>query len=420
MKATTHRAKNSYHTALIFKTQFNLLSSLEKKSIPKSTRYDWKNRDLDSIIGYDSDDPTFKNLDLYKKALECETLKKALKALFSVYFFYNSLTENIKGKRKIWNLRKKEIVSIIQKIAPNIGLKRACRFMNISTQRFYKWKNEVFCNSSAFGICKKTHPKQLTIQEQYIISKYIKNNEFNLWPLRSIFYKILNDGYAFFSLATFYKYAKVFNPTREVFRKIKRKIGIRTSAPLLLLHMDTTILRVQDGSKVYIHFIMDNFSRTILGWKASLEWNSKYTVSNLTEVCEKYDLFQKHIQLLCDDGSENQGAVDVFLKRPGLFIQKLIAQVDILFSNSMSEAVNKIMKYQFLFPKNLSSIQEVIQTLETAVPLYNSRPSGVLFGFSPEQVLNGAIPDPRRFSKQIKSAAEKRPNINKSESCFLC
>ncbi|EMO59096.1 hypothetical protein LEP1GSC161_0350 [Leptospira santarosai str. CBC1416] len=87
MKATVPKSKNSYHTALIFKTQFNLLSSLEKKSIPKSTRYDWKNRDLDSIIGYDSDDPTFKNLDLYKKALESETLKKPSKLFFPFIFF---------------------------------------------------------------------------------------------------------------------------------------------------------------------------------------------------------------------------------------------------------------------------------------------------------------------------------------------
>ncbi|MBM9578540.1 DDE-type integrase/transposase/recombinase, partial [Leptospira sp. 201903070] len=120
---------------------------------------------------------------------------------------------------------------------------------------------------------------------------------------------------------------------------------------LLLLHMDTTILRVQDGAKVYIHFIMDNFSRTILGWKASLEWNSKMAMLNLREVCEKFNLFQKPIQLLCDDGSENAGEVDVFLRSPGLFIEKLIAQVDITFSNSMIEAVNKKMKYEFLFPK---------------------------------------------------------------------
>ncbi|AVQ13353.1 Integrase core domain protein [Leptospira santarosai] len=90
------------------------------------------------------------------------------------------------------------------------------------------------------------------------------------------------------------------------------------------------------------------------------------------------------------------------------------------FSNSMIEAVNKIMKYQFLFPKNLSSIQEVIQTLETAVPLYNSRPSGVLFGFSPEQVLNGEIPNKHRFVEQIKEAAALRPYINKLDLCDPC
>ncbi|EMO55064.1 DDE-type integrase/transposase/recombinase [Leptospira noguchii] len=420
MQSPTLKTKNSYHTALIFKTQFNLLSPIEKETIPKSTRYDWKNRNLDTIIGYDSRDPIFKNLDLYKKALDSETFRKALKSLFLIYSFYQSLTENIRGKRKIWNRRKKEIVSIIQKISPNIGLKRACRFMKISTQRFYKWNNEVFCNSSVFNLCRKTHPKQLTISEQKVISKYIKNPEFTNWPLRSIFYKILKDGSAFFSLATFYKYTRLLGPTREIIRKIRRKIGIRTSAPLLLLHMDTTILHLLNGNKVYIHFIMDNFSRAILGWKASLEWNSKYTVSNLTEVCERYDLFQKPIQLLCDDGSENQGAVNVLLNRPGLLIQKLIAQVDILFSNSMVEALNKIMKYQFLFPKKLSSLQEVIQTLELAVLEYNSRPSGVLFGYSPKEVLEGALPDPLRFSNQIKLAAEKRPNINKIDACSSC
>ncbi|TGK39188.1 hypothetical protein EHQ12_00585 [Leptospira gomenensis] len=46
---------------------------------------------------------------------------------------------------------------------------------------------------------------------------------------------------------------------------------------------------------------------------------------------------------------------------------------------------------QFLFPKKLFSFQDVIQTLETSVPEYNSRPSGVLFGYSPKEVLEGAL-----------------------------
>ncbi|EQA78896.1 hypothetical protein LEP1GSC193_2851 [Leptospira alstonii serovar Pingchang str. 80-412] len=165
---------------------------------------------------------------------------------------------------------------------------------------------------------------------------------------------------------------------------------------------------------------MDNFSRTILGWKASLEWNAKNTVSNLKEVCKKFNLFHKPIRLLCDDGSENQGEVNGFLDQSNLFIEKLIAQVDISYSNSMIEAVNKKMKYEFLFPKNPVSFEEVIDTLKDAVPQYNSRPSGVLFGFSPDQVLNGEVPDKHRFVEKIKEAAAKRPKINKQGLCDPC
>uniref|UniRef100_UPI000ABD824E DDE-type integrase/transposase/recombinase n=1 Tax=Leptospira alstonii TaxID=28452 RepID=UPI000ABD824E len=233
-------------------------------------------------------------------------------------------------------------------------------------------------------------------------------------------YQMLNDSKAFLNLSTFYKYARALRPEFKRFRKPKQRIGIRASSPLTLLHMDTTILRVQDGSKVYIHFIMDNFSRTILGWKASLEWNAKNTVSNLKEVCEKFNLFHKPIRLLCDDGSENQGAVNGFLDQSNLFIEKLTAQVDISYSNSMIEAVNKKMKYEFLFPKNPASFEEVIETLKDAVPEYNSRPSGVLFGFSPDQVLNGDIPDKHRFVEKIKEAAAIRPKINKQGLCDPC
>ncbi|EMK26112.1 DDE-type integrase/transposase/recombinase [Leptospira kirschneri] len=414
------RAKNSYHTTLVFKTQMNLLSPLEKERIPKSTRHDWKNRDLTKIVGYDENDPIFKDLDLYKKALDSETFRKALESLFDVYSFYDSLSEHIRGKRKIWNDRRKEIVSLVEKIVPSFGLKRSCHFLKISIQRFHRWKKELHCNSSAFNLCRKIHPKQLTISEQKVISKYLKLPEFFHWPLRSIFYKILNDGSAFFSLATFYKYARILGSAREIIRKARKRIGIRASAPLTLLHMDTTILQVQDGSKVYIHFIMDNFSRTILGWKASLEWNSKLTLSNLCEVCERFNLFHEPFTLLCDDGSENAGEVDVFLNGPGRLINKLIAQVDIHFSNSMVEAVNKIMKYQFLFPKNLVSFQDVIRTLKSAVSEYNSRPSGVLFGYSPNEVLNGAIPDKHLFADQIKRAASKRSELNRTEACEAC
>lgn len=414
------KTKNSYHTALVLKAQLGMLSKKERSIIPNSTFSDWKKRNLSLVVGFTEDDPVHFKDDVYRKISESKTFKKTLSALLLVFQFYFSLTENMRGKRRIWNEQKKNIVSIVSRISPLIGIKAACKLLKISSQRFYRWKNEIHCFSSTFNLCRKLHPKQLTSKEQTIIAKYLKKPELQYWPLRSVFYQMLNDSQAFMNLSTFYKYARALRPDFKRFQKPKQRIGIRASSPLTLLHMDTTILRVQDGSKVYIHFIMDNFSRTILGWKASLVWNAKNTVSNLREVCEKFNLFHKPIRLLCDDGSENQGDVNGFLVQPNLFIEKLIAQVNISYSNSMVEAVNKKMKYEFLFPKNPASFEEVSNILKDAVPEYNSRPSGVLFGFSPDQVLNGKIPDKHRFIENIKEAASRRPKVNKQNLCDPC
>src|SRR2546425_10128380 len=44
--------------------------------------------------------------------------------------------------------------------------------------------------------------------------------------------------------------------------------GLRANAPKQILHMDLTIFRPSDHSRVYIYLIMDNFSRAILGYNA--------------------------------------------------------------------------------------------------------------------------------------------------------
>ena len=149
------------------------------------------------------------------------------------------------------------------------------------------------------------------------------------------------SGAAFLSRQTFYRYAQRFNITRNVPKKQKPRVGIRSSRPFELLHIDTMIYRLQNHTRVYIHFIMDNFSRAILGHRASLEWNSGHTVENLKTVCEKYNLYYKPLWLMCDDGSENKGEVNNFLLQPGIEMKRVIAQIEISYSNSMVEAVNK-------------------------------------------------------------------------------
>jgi putative transposase len=66
------------------------------------------------------------------------------------------------------------------------------------------------------------------------------------------------------------------------------------------------------------------------------------------------------IDLITDGGSENKGEVDVFVNDVNTNLRKWIAQTDIVQSNSMVEAVNKRMKYDFLFTQksNFNSFDE--------------------------------------------------------------
>ena len=46
----------------------------------------------------------------------------------------------------------------------------------------------------------------------------------------------------------------------------KPKVGLRTHAPNEAWHIDVTIIKLLDGTKAYVHAVIDNFSRRILAW----------------------------------------------------------------------------------------------------------------------------------------------------------
>jgi len=228
----------------------NLLTNDQKKEIASSTLSDWKKRDLSTIVGYDENDPFFETYQLGKRIKDIPALEKANEAVLSVCDFYKSILANLRGKRRIWNEHKNEIISLIKIISPVFGVTRSCEFLQISVQRFYRWSREISCPSSVLNLCRKNHPNQLTLEEQKSIENYLRKPEFIHWPLRSVFYQMLRDGIAFMNLTTFYKYARSFNVARYVRRKPKQRTGIRSDAPLKLLHMDTTIIRTLDNLRV--------------------------------------------------------------------------------------------------------------------------------------------------------------------------
>ncbi len=192
--------------------------------------------------------------------------------------------------------------------------------------------------------------------------------------------------------------------------------------PKEIIHADVCVYRPLDYTKCFIYFIVDNFSRMILGWKISTEYKSAITLENLRHVYSQYFLEKEDpiIILLVDDGIENKGVVCSAIQKKEIKINKLIAQKEIRFSNSMIEAVNKRMKYDFLFRNQLLDFEHTQRFLETAVEQYNNRPHSALFGLTPNEVFHGAKPDRNFFSEQKEQAKILRKTENKSLACSNC
>src|SRR4051812_47665000 len=53
---------------------------------------------------------------------------------------------------------------------------------------------------------------------------------------------------------------------RQRVHPVKPKVGIRAARANEIWHIDTTVIRLLDGSRVYLRAVIDNFSRRILAW----------------------------------------------------------------------------------------------------------------------------------------------------------
>ncbi|MBA0882469.1 DDE-type integrase/transposase/recombinase [Flavobacterium undicola] len=98
------------------------------------------------------------------------------------------------------------------------------------------------------------------------------------------------------------------------------------------------------GKKHYIHFLIDHYSKIILGYSIENSSSPK-AIKNLLQEAYLEHKNKDVISLVTDDGVENvNSVVKGFLRITNYEIKRLIAQKDIPFSKSSIEAFNKIIK----------------------------------------------------------------------------
>jgi transposase InsO family protein len=200
----------------------------------------------------------------------------------------------------------------------------------------------------------------------------------------------------------------------------KPTIGVRAAAPNEIWHVDLTVLKVLDGTKAYLHAIIDNYSRKILAWTVAERLEPTATCQLLL-AAGKHLVFAGRPLLFADSGIENiNGEVDATLFSACL--ERVLAQVDVAYSNSMIEAFWRSLKHQWLYLNSLDSIERLRSLVEFFIEQHNTQmPHSAFDGQTPDEMYFGtAVNLPAQLAAARSKAREERLAANRAMTCDQC
>ncbi len=201
----------------------------------------------------------------------------------------------------------------------------------------------------------------------------------------------------------------------------KPTTGVRATQPNELWHVDTTVIRLLDGTKVYLHAVIDNFSRRILAWRVTDAFAVVTTVAILRDAVNGAVARDGAPTVVADAGVENVNAGVDDLIESGM-LSRVLALRDVTFSNSMIEAWWRTLKHQWLFLNTLDTTAAVRRLVAFYVAAHNTEiPHSAFRGQTPDEMYYSRgerIPEQLEMAKQ--QAREERVQTNRATSCGVC
>ena len=202
---------------------------------------------------------------------------------------------------------------------------------------------------------------------------------------------------------------------------VKPKIGLRTTRADEMWHIDTTVIRLLDGTRAYLHAVIDNFSRRILAWRVADTFAPVNSVAVLLDASRGATSSDRTPVVLADAGVENVNAqVDALISTGAL--RRMLALTELKFSNSMIEAWWRALKHQWLFLHSLDSVTTVHRLVAFYVDEHNRvLPHSAFGGQTPDEMYFGTGDAmPADLTSRAAAARRARVTANRSASCATC
>src|SRR5215469_12398837 len=235
---------------------------------------------------------------------------------------------------------KLRILRAVDRAREHLPLRALLRFLRVSPGRFHAWsRRRRACVLEDRSSCPRMSPSRLTPSEVQAIKELVTSPEYRHVPTGRLAVLAQRPGKVWASPSTWYRLVQQNGWRRPRLRvhPAKPQVGLRTTRANEMWHIDTTVIRLLDGTWAYLHAVIDNFSRRILAWRVADTFAPVNSVAVLVEASRGATAGEAAPVVLADAGVENVNAQVDDLITAGV-LRRVLAFTELKFSNSMIEA----------------------------------------------------------------------------------
>ena len=319
---------------------------------------------------------------------------------------------------------KRRILRAVDRAREYFPLRAVLRFLRVSPSRFRGWyRRQRACGLDDRSSCPRTAPSRLTRSEVLAINEMVTSVDYRHVPTGTLAVLAQRLGRVWASPSTWYRLVRQNGWRRPRLRvhPAKPQVGLRTTRADEMWHIDTTVIRLLDGTRAYLHAVIDNFSRRILAWRVAETFAPVNSVAVLVEASRAATRSDTMPVVLADAGVENVNAEVDDLITTGV-LRRVLAFTELKFSNSMIEAWWRSVKHQWLFLHSLDSVTTVRRLVAFYVDQHNRvLPHSAFHGQTPNEVYFGTGDVvPADLRSRAAAARRTRLDANRSASCERC
>ena len=351
--------------------------------------------------------------------------EKAMRELLETVrkvFPYDFRVKQLKNK-----LSRAQIITAIRECIKYHKLAHCLDAIGLPKSAYLRWSSEISACARTNSLCDRRKPTQLTSDELATMKKFVTSKKFAHISVSSLHLLAQRTGELFCSVDTWYKYIRSWEWRRPWTKETKKiaKTGIRATSPNEIWHLDVTVVNIRPGFKLYIQAVIDNFSRFVLAWRVTDQINAANTVETLklaTQKAKELLAAGDSTNVMMDPGTENKNSnVLRFISSKNLV--RVLAQVDIHYSNSMIERLFHSLKNNFLYHQGINTIEDLTRKADFYFREHNYvMPMAVHRGGKPAEVFVSSWNEASLLELQEKKvlalAARKAKNLE--PACKAC